>query len=266
MRTRKLHNRLQLLMGTCVVLLAINTVLLGIVVHRGTVGPPAAPQSAAFSASAAGGRAGSSGTGPAREKTPESSPRAAALAAELAPGEDDVSSFFAHTLEPLAAAALDHEVAPSQVLPGAEAIAAAVETGSLQSPASTEVLTALEAGYERFNMPFPDLRIDPLSEPDTPGTTGSEASTAPGPSNGGTSAQVEADILRAYFSVTRDRLERAARMKDRDASAWLPAESTVQTAVESGNLESEASQEVLQKLRTGYEALGMSFPEPLMGG
>ena len=49
------------------------------------------------------------------------------------------------------------------LLPSEEQLQAAVKTNSLKSEESKVVLTILQQGYEKFNMPFPTLKNSILS-------------------------------------------------------------------------------------------------------
>ena len=71
------------------------------------------------------------------------------------------------------------------------------------------------------------------------------------------------EILRAYLAVTQERLERAARVKGVDVSDCVPAADAIQATLGTDNVETEAFSAVVSQLRTGYQRLGMAFPEPM---
>ena len=170
-------------------------------------------------------------------------------------GGGPMATVLRSTVEPLAKAASDFGLDLSQVLPGDEQMQACADSGSLASQACKLVLAKLEAGYAQVNMPFPDLASSLSADPDA-----SAPPSAPGAP--GSSGSADQDILRAFFSVTVERLERQAKREDMLGAITMPTNDQIQAAVESGAVDSQASQVLLVLLREQYGLVGLTFPEP----
>lgn len=284
MRIHKLHERLHVLLWVALGFLAVDTALLGWIAWHvtspaGTAVPAAAgeatpqatgtpapdPASAPADPTASTPTPAPTGTQPgAAPATATLSGPQSALVARLVAAGDPYSMFLAATLQPLERAATDMGLATADLLPTEKEIDAAVASGSPDSAASKKVLEKLKAGYAKVNMPFPEVKISRAATPSAPPapTAPTETTTVTTPAAPGT---VSKDILQAYFNVTRDRLKRAAKVKNTDVTAWLPSEEDVQAAVGTSRVDSDASRKVLDQLRAGYEAVGSPFPEPMLG-
>ena len=280
MRTKKLHNRLQTLMGVAIGLLAVNTVLLLVAVVQlsnlpeqlAEFGPPpdfdgqdydpwagsAPPSSGSFEATSTSKRSNAaSGSIP--------------LTADLLAAGDPMGTFFASTIDPLVMAAHDHGEDVSPFLPSSDEVQAAIESGDMESPAASGVMERLKSGYDHFRMPFPKnmMAPAPTSEPEAGGAEPPQGPTKTvtqdTPHAGPSDTTVQRDILRAYFTVTSDRLKRAASASGGDTSPYLPSQALIGRAVDSGDIASQPCQEALNMLRKGYEAYELVFPEPMLG-
>jgi len=230
------------LLAVIAVLLGVNVVLLAVLLARDTGETTCPPCKTATVAPA-----------------PAAVTNAPATTAPPPPGttEDPVATFLSATLDPLARAAKDQGVDPAQIVPTEAEIDTARASGSLTSEASQRVLEKMKTGYARFNMPFPEVRLQVSTPPGAgPGTPDRPVASGNAPRK---------EILRAYFAVTRDRLVRGARAKDIDVNDCLPDEASVQAAIESGAVSSEAAHAVIDKLREGYKRVGLAFPEPMDG-
>jgi hypothetical protein len=129
---------------------------------------------------------------------------------------------------------------------------ACADSGSLQASACAAVIETLKAGYAKVNMPFPDLASSVSADP---ASSGAPAAT-------GSSGSDDRDILRAFFSVTVERLERQAKREDMLGEITMPTNDQVTAAVESGAVDTEPSQALLALLREQYQVVGLTFPEP----
>ncbi len=255
LRPSKLYTLLWRSMIVVVALQVLNTVLLASVLLQGGTQVESGTQTAA--PAAAGSGAGPSAAHKS-QPNPSSSQRSEPPAAHATSGREGspLAVFFEATLEPLKGCVADLGLDSDALLPTAEELEAAGASGSLDSAAAQTVLTKMRAGYAQCNMPFPD----PVRSVADPVTTTPNGGEAPASASGG--GADHGDILRAYFSITVSRLERAAAEKGEEGSLQLPSEEDIQAAVTSGSHVSDASKKVLEELRAQYERMGMSFPEP----
>ncbi len=167
-------------------------------------------------------------------------------------GGGPVATVLQSTVTPLAKAAGDFGMQVADILPPDEQLQACADSGSLGSDSCKAVVATLEAGYAKVNMPFPDLASSVSADP-----AGATAPSAPG-----SSGSDDQDILRAFFSVTVERLERQAKRVDMLGEITMPTNDQITAAVESGTVESEPGQALLVLLREQYQLVGLTFPEP----
>ncbi len=160
------------------------------------------------------------------------------------------------TIEPLLGAARDFGLDPELILPTEAELEAAVAGGSLDSDSARPVLEKLEAGYQQFNMPFPDL-----SRSSECGT--GPAGPAPPAPEGGSGQAGDTDIIRAFLLVTAERLQIAAQQQDMADKVAPPSAQDIEQAAQAGDLDSAACQALMARMRTDYELLGLDFPEPI---
>ncbi len=166
-------------------------------------------------------------------------------------GDGPIATVLRSTVEPLAKAASDFGLDQSQVLPTDEQLQACADAGDIQSEVCQAVIEKLSAGYGQVNMPFPDLESSLSADHGT--TVGAVE---------GSSVSADQDILRAFFSVTVERLQRQAKRLDMLGQITVPDEEQIAAAVTSGAVDSEASQALLVLLREQYGLVGLTFPEP----
>lgn len=220
-------------------LLAVNTlILVGLLLRGGgdAPAPAASPDPTTSAPQAAAPPSLSSG-----------SPRPMNAAPD-GPTLDGIGGFIEATVSPLADAAQDHGA--GDILPTEEEIAAAVKTDSLESPETLAVLETLKAGYAKFNMPFPEIKIPgpPSAEPDE---------GVPSTSREDDSAQIE-----SWATPTIDKLRGALAEKGESEAGLIPTEDEVAAAVASGRMDSEETRWIIDKLKNGYARLDLPFPEP----
>lgn len=242
-------------------LLVVNLVLLMVNVGIATrwVGEVGSAASVGGTVSPVSDALQATGDRPARSEPPPPPPPGAGDAPD-----DPLQAFLDATAEPLERAAREHEADLDKVLPTQAEVDALLAEGSFDSDAGRVVLAKLEEGYRAYNMPFPSLPDQPARprrpRSEAPPPVGASGlPPAPDIGEAGSTAQ---DVLGAYFTVQRDRIERAARAQGADPSALLPAESDCAAAAATGRLDSDESVALLDQLRAAYAALGLSFVEP----
>jgi hypothetical protein len=289
MRRTQRDKRLVQLLTAALVLLGLNTLLLIAILLRPA---PRTPEEAQVSTAKLTQPTTPRATQPSTSRAPQSStpqatqpttpqatqPTAQASTSTLpstpsAPvkGTSSLEAVLQATVEPLQMAASDFGLDLIQVLPSEAERRACVASESIGSEPCVPVVAKLKAGYESANMPFPNL-IENLSKaaPTTPSAPGASppgsASSDPAPGEATAAAPVadpgKRDILRAFFSVTTERLSREADKRGKTAQITLPGDAAIEAAAASGSLQSEASQALLGALREQYQALGLEFPEP----
>jgi hypothetical protein len=113
-------------------------------------------------------------------------------------------------------------------------------------------------------MPFPDLASNMgAAEPVAPTMAPGEAPTAPGAAAASATSAGQRDILRAFFSVTVERLAQQAKKQGKQAEVSPPSDAEIEAAAATGSLESELCQALITVLRGQYEIVGLEFPEPV---
>jgi len=263
-----------------VALLALNTVLLVVLlVRQGS--PTVAPASSTASLPSSPSTSAPSITVP--TTATNSLPTSPSEPSAPTGGASSLETVLMATVEPLGRAADDFGIDPATVMPSDVELQAAIASGSLESAASKAVIEMLRVGYEAVNMPFPELEgnlgsVDPSVVPEEPGAgpapTPSDAApssddVAPAPTEGPaptvdpTLDRGQRDILRAFFSVTTDRLAQQAKQQDKLAEVSLPTDAEIEAAAATGALESEACQALLIHMRAQYQRVGLEFPEPV---
>ena len=175
----------------------------------------------------------------------------------------DFSSLIEATVEPLKAAASDHQEDGISYLPSDEEIAAAIASNTLESPETQLVLKKLERGYAQFNMPFPSLKV-PSSNPsneqqltEPKGNSTLNPTLPPGINSG-----KDSPAVRSYLLPTIERLLTEINAKGISGDAYLPSETELTSAINSGTFESAETTAVLTKLRQGFRDCEIDFPEP----
>ncbi len=261
---------LQLTIAT-VVLLGLNTILLVVLLFRsGTSAPATTSAPASAPSTASSGLVEDVGASPAV---------ASAAGAPEAPagGASAIETVLLATIAPLSKAAGDFGLDLATVIPSDTEVEACVASDSVASVPCAEVISTLEAGYASVNMPFPDLASNmddnappPSESPDDgegpgdpppappPGADEPLATEEPAAAGGG-----QRDILRAFFSVTVERLAQQAKMQGLEAEIAVPSDAEIETAAASGSLDSEECRALLEHMRTQYRAVGLEFPEPI---
>ncbi|MDG1480095.1 MAG: hypothetical protein P8R54_10925 [Myxococcota bacterium] len=219
-------------------LLAVNTLILAGLLLRGGEAPAtaASPDSVLSAPQTVAPPSMSSGSPRPMNSAPDG------------PTLEGIQGFIEATVSPLADAAQDHGA--GDILPTEEEIAAAVKTDSLESPETLAVLETLKAGYAKFNMPFPEIKIPgpPSAEPDE---------GVPSTSRRDDSAQIE-----SWATPTIDKLRGALAEKGESEAGLIPTEAELAAAVASGRMDSEETRWIIDKLKNGYARLDLPFPEP----
>ena len=160
-------------------------------------------------------------------------------------------------------------------LPTEAARAAAVASGSFDSEATREVIGPLREAYEKLGLDFPEPGGAPRPSARTaPGTTaapptggGAGAGSPPAAAASGSAgaATQQQKILRAFFTVRNQELEREAAAQGRAAAEVLPAADVVDAAVQSGDIRSAASRAALDAYAAAYGDLGLKWRDPVGG-
>ena len=170
---------------------------------------------------------------------------------ELSPvsgGAKNYEELLLQTIEPLERAFAEH--GEEIDLPTDEEFEAALVTNRLDSEASQKVLSILQSGYERFNMPFPKLKIPTsrVSTTKTPQRNNAPENTVPPP-------------FGEWLRQSTDTLLAELQTKKESSAGLVPTEQQLQSAIESESLISEESRLVIDMLKNGYARLKLDFPE-----
>jgi hypothetical protein len=166
-------------------------------------------------------------------------------------GQGAMQDYLDSLIEPLRQAALDHDEDPDRFIPGDAELQLALSSGSMDSPESERVMQSLREGYEHYLMRFP-------------GAPGGLDSPEGSVSSDRVSATDPAVALRPWFQLRIEALEQAAQARDQSANAWVPSPGAIESAASSGSLQSPESVVVIARLREGYQAMELEFPEPLI--
>ena len=164
-------------------------------------------------------------------------------------GAQNYAELLTQTLEPLERAYAEHGEKGS--MPSDEQLNAAIATNRLDSEESKVVLKILEAGYVRFNMPFPKLEI-PTGRVGSGKTMVPEQHDAP--------ENAEGPRLDEWLRRTTDTLATELKANKESPAGLVPTEQELQAAIESNSLISEESRLVVDMLKNGYARLKMDFP------
>jgi hypothetical protein len=218
-------------------LLVVNTLMLvGLLLRGGGDSPQTAPSTAPQTSA------------PLATSAPLS-PRPMSTAPD-GPAVEGVVGFIQATVGPLAAAAKDHGVSDPTIIPTEEEIDAAMASNSLESAETQALFVKLKAGYARFNMPFPDIKV-----PGPPGAEG--ASSAPS-----TPQTDRGPEIQAWVTPTIAHLRELLAEKGESEAGLIPTDAEIAAAVASGRMDSEETRWVIDKLKNGYARLDQPFPEP----
>lgn len=163
-------------------------------------------------------------------------------------GAQNYEELLLQTIEPLERAFAEH--GEDIDLPTDEEFDAAIDTNRLDSEASQKVLTILQSGYERFNMPFPKLEIPTsrVSTMKTPQRNNAPENSVPPP-------------FSEWLRRSTDTLLAELKTKKESSAGLVPTEQQLQSAIESDSPISEESRLVIDMLKNGYARLKIDFPE-----
>lgn len=266
MRRTQRDSLLVKLVIAALAVLALNTVLLLVILVRQGAAPAATQPS-----EVAAQQVSSQGSSAATTGLPTTASAGVVPSAPVA-GATSLETVLGATVEPLQKAATDFGLDLAEVLPSDLEQQACLDSGSLDSEACQFVVGKLEAGYSTVNMPFPDLASNmgaaepvaptlPGAAPTTPSEVG--ATAAPSEGAGATVDAGQRDILRAFFSVTVERLAQQAKKQGKADEVSLPSDADIEAAAATGTLDSELCQALITTLRGQYEQVGLEFPEPV---
>ena len=163
-------------------------------------------------------------------------------------GANNYEELLLQSIEPLERAYAEH--GEDILLPSEEQLQAAVKTNSLKSEESKVVLTILQQGYEKFNMPFPTLKI--------PAT---RISTKSGPQKNDAPENALPPPFGEWLRRRADRLTAELKTKKESPAGLVPTEQQIQAAVSTGDPRSEESRLAIDMLKNGYARLQLDFTE-----
>ena len=163
-------------------------------------------------------------------------------------GANNYEELLLQSIEPLERAYAEH--GEDVLLPSEEQLQAAVKTNSLKSEESKVVLAILQQGYEKFNMPFPTLKI--------PAT---RISTSPGPQQNDAPENALPPPFGEWLRRKTDKLTKELKSKKESPAGLVPTEQQIQAAVTTGDPRSEESRLVIDMLKNGYARLQLDFTE-----
>lgn len=149
------------------------------------------------------------------------------------------------------------------LLPTAEAQAAAIASGRMDSAPTLEVVADLRAVHGQLGIPFTAPAAGAVVSAPAPDDAGPAPSPPPNPSQAGGADSAQQAILRAYFRVQVDRIRSSAAEQGRDPGPLVPGDPVVQAAIDSADIRSEASGVALDALRAAHQELGLQFIEPV---
>ena len=163
-------------------------------------------------------------------------------------GANNYEELLLQSIEPLERAYAEH--GEDVLLPSEEQLQAAVKTNSLKSEESKVVLTILQQGYEKFNMPFPTLKIP-----------SSRISTSLGPQQNDAPENALPPPFGEWLRQRADNLTKELKSKKESSAGLVPTEQEIQAAVSTGDPRSEESRLAIDILKNGYARLKLDFPE-----
>ena len=163
-------------------------------------------------------------------------------------GAKNYEELLLQTIEPLERAFSEH--GEDLDLPTEAEFDAAVGTNRLDSEDSQKVLNILKSGYERFNMPFPQLKIPT-----------SRISTTKTPQRNDAPENTLSPPFGEWLRRSTDTLLAELKDKKESSAGLVPTEQQLQDAIESSSTLSEESRLVIDMLKNGYARLKLDFPE-----
>lgn len=167
----------------------------------------------------------------------------------------EIKSWLEPTIERLRTEITDQEEYELDSIPSDEELQAAIQSEAWDSQETKLVLDILRKGFSRFNVDFPEPKeIKKLSQ---------EKSLRK-KSGLGDKLTSKQRILQAYFKGQLQRLRLESNAQSKNISAKLPSDTEVLAAIKTEGLKSEASSLVVEKLKSCYEDLGLTFYEPPM--
>lgn len=167
----------------------------------------------------------------------------------------EIESWLAPTIERLRTEIGDQEEDELGSIPSDSEQKAAIDSEAWDSQETKLVLDILRKEFSRFNVDFPEPKeIKKLSQ---------EKSLRK-KSGLGEKMTSKERILQAYFKGQLQRLRLESNAQEKDISAKVPSDVEVLAAIKTEGLKSEASALVLEKLKSCYEDLGLTFYEPPM--
>ena len=96
----------------------------------------------------------------------------------------------------------------------------------------------------------------------TDGTQSENVSNSEETNTSGQPSDSEKQILKAYFQGQLQRLKLESNSKSIDIAEKKPSDQEIDTAVNTGSLNSEESQAVIDKIKDCYDLLGLTFYAP----
>lgn len=163
-------------------------------------------------------------------------------------GANNYEELLLQSIEPLERAYAEH--GEDVLLPSEEQIQSAIKTNSLKSEESKVVLDILQQGYEKFNMPFPTLKIP-----------ASRTSTSKGPQQNDVPQNALPPPFGEWLRRRTDRLMSELKGKKESSAGLVPTEQQIQAAVSSGDPRSDESRLVIDMLKNGYARLQLDFSD-----
>ena len=137
------------------------------------------------------------------------------------------------------------------------------------SPSTTAVSSDAGPLHASSGDPWPAVDGDGAGDannvgapPGTDGDSGVNGAEEGAPAPKTASSGKNLVILQTYLNLVARRLEVAAEDSGESASQWLPSKKALTAAAQSGDPDSTEFKAVLEQLKGGYEALGMTFPAP----
>ncbi len=164
-----------------------------------------------------------------------------------------VETWLVATLANLNKAAADKGV--TVTLPTKADQAAAVASGTFDSDQTRQIMGPIREAYDAVGMDFPEPGGAPPA--DAAGPPGSPGA----PATDGLSEQQK--ILRAFFTVRAQELQREATAAGKDATGLMPDSALIDAAIASGEIRSDASRVVLDRFAESYEGLGLTWRDPV---
>ncbi len=163
-------------------------------------------------------------------------------------GANNYEELLLQSIQPLERAYAEH--GEEVLLPSEVQLQAAVKTNSLKSEESKVVLAILKQGYEKFNMPFPTLKIP-----------SSRMSTNQGPQQNDAPENALPPPFGEWIRRKAERLTAELTSKKESPAGLVPTEQQIQAAVSSGDPRSEESRLAIDMLKNGYARIQLDFQD-----